>query len=387
MKNRDRDEAERASQMIRQNIVRLPSFIGKGLGHHIAGSLHTPKPSRLGLRVTSRCNAKCIMCPFWRTEKSAKELTPGEIREVLSSPLFGSLEGVILTGGEPTLREDLAEIAEAILDSRPKIEKFAINTNGMEPSLVTRQVKDISSLCHSRAAEFTVCISLDGCGTTHEKIRRIPHAFERVNETIRLLKELRMQLPFSIHLNCVVQPLNINELPQLSKFAQEIELPIQFFPVYAFDSLSDNDKQQLRTSSEQVEELKIFLGSPQYDLTPMWAAFWQDYFRVLQGERRRFPCALLYHNVSLHADGTLIVCERDKSLVYGNVRDAPIDKIWYSAKAKMMRERVKRNYCPDCTVACDLSFSLGQEFFYFARFLMREEAQKLLRRCRRRPSS
>ncbi len=366
--------------MIKQNIVRLPSFIGKGLGYHMAGPLHTPKPSRLGLRVTSTCNARCIMCPIWRTGKSVKELTPSEIREVLSSPLLDSLDSVILTGGEPTLREDLAEIAEVILDSRPKIERLAINTNGLEPSRVTQQVKDISSLSHSRAAEFTVCISLDGYGTTHEKIRGVPHAFERVTETIRLLKELRMQLPFSIHLNCVVQPLNIDELPLLAKFAQEMELPIQFFPVHIYDSLSDNDKQQLRMTPEQMEGIKLFLGSPQYDLTPMWAAFWQDYFRVLQGERRRFPCALLYHNVSLHADGTLLVCETEQSLVYGNVRDVPIDKIWYSAKAKMMRERVKSNYCPGCTTACDLSFSLGQEFFYFARFLLKEKGKELLRK-------
>lgn len=380
MRNRDRDEAGRASHVIRQNIVRLPSFIGKGLGYHMAGPLHTPKPSRLGLRVTNTCNARCIMCPIWRTGKSVKELTPSEIREVLSSPLLDSLDSVILTGGEPTLREDLAEIAGVILDSRPKIERLAINTNGLEPSRVTQQVKDISSLSHSRAAEFTVCISLDGCGTTHEKIRGVPHAFERVSETIRLLKELRMQLPFSIHLNCVVQPLNIDELPLLSKFAQEMELPIQFFPVYVFDSLSDNDKQQLRMTPEQMEDIKLFLGSPQYDLTLMWAAFWQDYFRVLQGERRRIPCALLYHNVSLHADGTLLVCETEQSLAYGNVHDAPIDKIWYSAKAKMLRERVKRNYCPDCTMACDLSFSLGQEFFYFARFLLKEKGKALLRK-------
>jgi MoaA/NifB/PqqE/SkfB family radical SAM enzyme len=194
MRNRDRDKAGGASQMIRQNILKLPSFITKGLGYHMAGPLHTPKPSRLGFKVTSRCNARCIMCPIWRTEKSVKELTLSEIREIISSPLFDSLESVILTGGEPTMREDLAEIAEVILDARPKTERLAINTNGLEPSRVTQQVKDVSSLSHSRAAEFTVCISVDGYGATHEKIRGVPHAFERVTETIRLLKELRTQL-------------------------------------------------------------------------------------------------------------------------------------------------------------------------------------------------
>jgi hypothetical protein len=180
----------------------------------------------------------------------------------------------------------------------------------------------------------------------------------------------------------VVQALNIDELPLLSKFAQEMELPIQFFPVYVFDSLSGNDKQQLRMTPEQMEELKIFLGSPQYNLTLMWAAFWQDYFRVIRGERRRFPCALLYHNVSLQAEGTLLLCEAHKLMAYDNVHDTPIHKIWYSAKAKMMRERVKSNCCPNCTQACDISFSLGQEFFYFARFLMKEEGKKLLRKRR-----
>ena len=82
----------------------------------------------------------------------------------------------------------------------------------------------------------------------------------------------------------------------------------------------------------------------------------------------------------MDADGSLYICAADESLIYGNINDAPIDQIWYSDKAKRTRAEIQKNYCPQCIMACDIAFSLGQEFFYFARFLMKEEGKKFIRR-------
>jgi len=60
------------------------------------------------------------------------------------------------------------------------------------------------------------------------------------------------------------------------------------------------------------------------------------------------------------------------------VRDEPPDKIWYSEKAKELRKRVKKHFCPGCTICCDLAFSFTHEFFYYARFLLKEKTRKLL---------
>jgi MoaA/NifB/PqqE/SkfB family radical SAM enzyme len=80
----------------------------------------------------------------------------------------------------------------------------------------------------------------------------------------------------------------------------------------------------------------------------------------------------------MDSDGTLHMCAADSSLVYGNARDEPPDKIWYSQKAREIRKRVEKYFCPKCTICCDTAFSFTHEFFYYAGFLLKEKSRKLL---------
>jgi len=60
------------------------------------------------------------MCSIWKTKPKEKP-TLGEIQKIFTNPLLDHLETVILSGGEPTLRKDLAQIVQIILDSNPRI--------------------------------------------------------------------------------------------------------------------------------------------------------------------------------------------------------------------------------------------------------------------------
>ena len=72
------------------------------------------------LFVTGRCNAKCAMCFYaGEMDKKEKDLTFDEIRKV--SETAGEFNRLWISGGEPTLREDLPEIIEMFYRS----ERFA----------------------------------------------------------------------------------------------------------------------------------------------------------------------------------------------------------------------------------------------------------------------
>jgi hypothetical protein len=47
--------------------------------------------------------------------------------------------------------------------------------------------------------------------------------------------------------------------------------------------------QKLRLQREQLEELKDFLNDPKHDIRQANLAFWQDYFRIIRGEKEGFP--------------------------------------------------------------------------------------------------
>lgn len=87
----------------------------------------------LRISLTERCNLRCTYC----MPPDGVDLTPNE--NLLATPelarlarLFASLgvRKVRLTGGEPTLRPDLAELARAIA-SQPGIDTVGLTTNGV----------------------------------------------------------------------------------------------------------------------------------------------------------------------------------------------------------------------------------------------------------------
>jgi MoaA/NifB/PqqE/SkfB family radical SAM enzyme len=371
---------EEASQIIRDNILKLPSFVGRGLKYYAAGRIYTPKPVTLNLGVAGRCNSRCIMCSIWK-KSSGQEPTLGEIREILGNPLLNRLQTVALTGGESTLREDLGQVVQTILDTNRGIREIWIITNGLEPSAVRQRVRDILNLTATRRLSgFSVQISLDGFGPTHERIRRVPQAFERVKETIELLKDLQAGSPFGIHLKCVVQKLNVSDLPNISRFARNMEVPIDFAPVAPVLGAEDCFEEQLMPSSDQLCELREFFGDRErHHIRLPTIAFWEDYFRIIAGGRRSIPCALVYHSLTVGAEGDVGICG-DRRSAYGNLRDGTVDKIWYSQRAETIRKHMRKHVCPSCATSCNMPFSLSYEFFYFARFLVREESKRLLRR-------
>ena len=372
-----------STPMTLKNLVKLPLYLARGIRYHATGRIYTPKPVYLNLRVTQRCNSMCVMCSDWKSQNSSSELTVAQIGEALRNPLFNSVEKFALSGGEPVVREDLVQIAEAALDSCPSINEMLLLTNGLEPDLVMKRAGELLAL-HNRYGlkKFAVSVSIDGCGGVHEKIRRVPQAFERVSETIKRLKELQRDTPFYMGLVCVIQPLNVSDLVRLSDFVKELGLPITFVPVYAGDHFVKDPREQdaLRFTAEQLDELKlIFKQRIESRLLPADVPFWQEYFAMVDGQKRKMPCFLCYHYARLDSDGKLYSCYVDSSSVYGSVLDMPPDKLWYSDGASETRKRIERDFCPKCTIHCDMAYCFSQEFFYYARFLLKEKSRELFR--------
>jgi len=377
MRNKGQDA--RPGQITAADLLKLPCYFWRGVKYHTAGRVHTPRPLYATLRVTRSCNSRCVMCSDWKRRDQATELTAAQLGEMLSNPLFRSLEKFVLGGGEPTLRGDLADIARTTLESCPNLKAMSLLTNGLEPDTVVERVRQLLALPQlDRLETFAVSVSLDGHGETCDRIRRVPQAFERVSETISRLKELKTQRPFYLCSTCVVQPLNIDNLVQLYDHVKGIGLPIVFSPVCVSNIFVEDEKtrESLKLTTEQLQKLKGLLGNElSHCLMPSNVPFWREYFAIVEGrKRRKLPCCLCHYGAGIDSDGTLLLCSADSSLVYGSMLDTPPDELWYSDEAKELRRRAERLYCPSCTICCDLAFCFRLEFFYYATFLIKEKA-------------
>ncbi|MDD6211471.1 MAG: radical SAM protein [Bacteroidales bacterium] len=137
------------------------------------------------LFVTGKCNAKCTMC-FYADDMSKKEedLTFEEIKKISESA--GEFNRLWISGGEPTLREDLPEILEMFYRNN-KIKDINFPTNALKPDRVIEWVKRFRQNCPD--CNINVSISLDGFGKTHDIQRGVPGNFYKAVETLKKLDD------------------------------------------------------------------------------------------------------------------------------------------------------------------------------------------------------
>ena len=91
----------------REVIKEMPTVMQDMFANHITRYFKVIAPSVLQVNVTMRCNTKCAMCNIWKF-KSSHQLKLKQFEKILSDPVYASVEYVVLAGGEPTLRDDLA---------------------------------------------------------------------------------------------------------------------------------------------------------------------------------------------------------------------------------------------------------------------------------------
>lgn len=136
------------------------------------------KPTEAFCAVTYRCNCRCTICDVWQKEPSY------EVEPSFFYRLPPTLRLVNLTGGEPFMRKDLPEIAEAISDRCPDA-RLHLSTNGLLTSRIVDDTRRILKInCRTG-----VRVSLDGLGEVHDRIRGVPGAFEKAMATVKALRD------------------------------------------------------------------------------------------------------------------------------------------------------------------------------------------------------
>ena len=104
----------------------------------------TQNPLFLTVFVTARCGLNCGHC-FYREEllngNIADELTLDEYRQITENcPPFPKL---IITGGEPFLRQDLTEIATLFYENRSRSRQITIPTAGQHTDKIVELVNTL----------------------------------------------------------------------------------------------------------------------------------------------------------------------------------------------------------------------------------------------------
>lgn len=133
--------------------------------------------------VTSRCNLRCAHCFYLDELGPSDELSLEEIERFCRS--LGSLTFLRLTGGEPFLRKDLAEVIE-IFYRVAHTRRIGIITNGTRHANVQRTLEVLGT--SMRDLHLDIGVSIDDLGEEHDAIRRKKGVYA---EALRQIEELQ----------------------------------------------------------------------------------------------------------------------------------------------------------------------------------------------------
>ncbi len=313
--------------------------------------------------VTSRCNARCMMCNMW--QRKDPDIPAEKVKEVLSSrSVAGSVNNLLLTGGEPSLRQDLPELFDFAFQSLRKLRYASIFTNSISPKLALETVK--RTMARKEKARpgdvsFSVTLSLDGVGKSHDRIRGVEGAFGRVMENYLGLKALSVEHPVNIGFSCLVQRENINDggAFALLDAAEGALMPITFPIVYGKDIFANRSCEgqwslQGDEFHSQVVRFyeEVLKRSESGGLLIDNGVFYKHVLAQLKGAPRTLPCLFKEMKAcTIDSDGGVYLCDVTSDSFIGNIYENGFDELWNSkrrheAHAKMIK------HCTNCYSSC-----------------------------------
>jgi 12,18-didecarboxysiroheme deacetylase len=162
--------------------------------------------------MTRRCNLKCVHCYAQAVDLEGRDdISTEQAKKMIEDLAAFGAPVMLFSGGEPLVREDLAELA-GYATSRGM--RAVISTNG---TLISRQ-----KARELKAADLSyVGISLDGGREVHDRFRAVRGSFDRALKGIENCQAegLKVGLRFTMNRR------NVGEVPELFRLLEELEIP------------------------------------------------------------------------------------------------------------------------------------------------------------------
>lgn len=315
------------------------------------------RPLFLDLAVTWRCNARCVMCDTWRSGELnpagvAGELSVDKWRAVLErdADFLRDIRKVGLTGGEPFLRPDLAELV-ALLHQRWPGAAMSLVSNGLLTSRILKTLAVIKGFF----PEMVFSVSLDGLGQVHDQVRGVPGAYEKSLATIRGARELG----FTVTSGLTVSHLNYDQIEPVHQMLAELGVDFSC-NLQERGSNFHRDQAACQLEPEQAREVRRALQGFAHHY------YMDNLRRQMEGQPRTLTCYAGLTSYFLTPDGQVTICNLVGDPL-GSLLETPFSQIAGAPRAWELRRRLK-----DCTCwsQCEVKNSAASAPWSLARWLV-----------------
>jgi MoaA/NifB/PqqE/SkfB family radical SAM enzyme len=320
----------------------------------------------------NQCNCRCVMCDIWKIRES-KEITPELLETQVDSFRKLGVRWVVLSGGEPQRNPQLCALAGMLRDLGIRVTLLTAGTLlSAEAELLVAAIDD-------------VVVSLDGPASVHNRIRRIPRAFELLVEGVQALRHFRPEIV--IRARCTVQRENHARLCATLRSAKEHKLDSISF--LAVDAVSDAfnhpqgwtqrnadsvtlDAQQVDILEREIEDLihdyRSDMDSGFVVESPAKLRRIVQQFRVYLGQAQPVAprCNAPWVSAVVDAEGAVRPCFFHPA--FGNIRDHSLEEVLNSPQALRFRSELDIASNPICRrCVCSLHIPKGDQSPVIAR--------------------
>lgn len=322
------------------------------------------RPSFVTYFVTWACNHRCTFCDVWK-KTVGDEMSVDEALAVFRQ--LGRLDVLRISGGEPFIRKDLAEIINGIERiNRPSL--IHLTTNGI---LTDRIVKTLDAV--ERLEKVHIKVSIDDIGERHDRVRGVNGAYDKAMATVRALAALR---PKGLHVGVNQGIVGPDALPAYEQLKAELApLGVAVYASIAYDSshtlYSEGSDKTFdpdsttrpfgRWTTDELTAALAHLADDNRAIGDFKERLVDTYFvnglykRMVLGERDRGPrCVALNNHLRLLPNGDVPICLHNGTAV-GNLRTTRFDDLWFGEAIRPHRQWVAD--CSGCWVSCETAVS------------------------------
>jgi MoaA/NifB/PqqE/SkfB family radical SAM enzyme len=206
----------------------------RGVAKFVDVKLHR-RPLTVSLEVTKRCNARCDFCDYWKITDRDEMTDFGDVVRRFD-PLI-----VVLTGGEPMLRRDLADIVRQVR-AVPGFRYVTLLTHG--GFLGDAKIREVVD-----AGVHQLNVSLNYPDARQDKERGLPGLFARLEKTI---PKMAKEGGAIITLSSMLMVDNMHDAEPLMRLAHAWGVHIGFS---GYNDMK-NGNQRHFPSAEQLDDLR-----------------------------------------------------------------------------------------------------------------------------------
>lgn len=289
-------------------------------------------PTDVSIITTYRCCMKCQMCSIWKYPSDIlKEIKARELE------ILPPLKFINITGGEPFVRKDLADIIEVCFTKSPRV---VISTAGYH-------VDDILTLAE-QFPKIGIRVSLEGLSTVNDTLRGRDSGFDRGMRTLLGLQQMGVK---DIGIATTVSQENCHELIPIYRLTKN--MGIDFATATYHNSFyfhkENNYLENLDEVSDNFFDLADMLLKEKRPKDWFRAFFNIGLINYIYGKKRLLPCEAGTVNFFIEPYGDVYPCNGLEKRFWkesmGNIREVnSFDELWQGEKAKAVREMVRT--CP-----------------------------------------